>query len=40
MLIILWADFLLWPVMEKAFSITQRQKEKREAGEAGEQGLS
>lgn len=40
MLIILWADFLLWPVMEKVFSITQRQKEKREAGEAGEQSLS
>lgn len=42
MLIILWADLLLWPVMERVFSITQRQKEKRQAGDghSGGQGLS
>ena len=31
MLIVLWADFLLWPVMEKVFSITQHQREQRQA---------
>lgn len=31
----LWADMLVWPVMEKAFQITERQTEKKLAEENG-----
>ena len=39
-LLVLWVDMLLWPVMEKAFSVSERQQAKRDAEEQEADGAA